>query len=97
VALGPSTPGDYLRARVLVPRKSGVTVDIPVHRRGNLLAVVWDFPKTSRDYPWAFQEQIADQSAAISSRSIVSASVLHLFIDCAPSALLPTRWESPYG
>jgi hypothetical protein len=26
VRLGPSTPGDYVRARVLVPRNPGVTV-----------------------------------------------------------------------
>jgi hypothetical protein len=30
VRLGPSTPGDYVRARVLVPRNPGVTVELPV-------------------------------------------------------------------
>jgi hypothetical protein len=28
VRLGPSTPGDYVRARVLVPRNPGVTVSL---------------------------------------------------------------------
>jgi hypothetical protein len=32
VRLGPSTPGDYVRARVLVPRNPGVTVSQPLHR-----------------------------------------------------------------
>jgi hypothetical protein len=30
VRLGPSTPGDYVRARVLVPRNPGVTVGVEV-------------------------------------------------------------------
>jgi hypothetical protein len=28
VRLGPSTPGDYVRARVLVPRNPGVTKEL---------------------------------------------------------------------
>jgi hypothetical protein len=31
VRLGPSTPGDYVRARVLVPRNPGVTISGIVH------------------------------------------------------------------
>jgi hypothetical protein len=35
VRLGPSTPGDYVRARILVPRNPGVT-DEPVPQGGSV-------------------------------------------------------------
>jgi hypothetical protein len=39
VRLGPSTPGDYVRARVLVPRNPGVTM---VNQVRNLESTKWD-------------------------------------------------------
>jgi Na+-translocating ferredoxin:NAD+ oxidoreductase RnfA subunit len=35
VRLGPSTPGDYVRARVLVPRNPGVTINSQRHFMGS--------------------------------------------------------------
>jgi hypothetical protein len=59
VRLGPSTPGDYVRARVLVPRNPGVTLySIETGSEDRQLAVgevaVWGFgevtPKESVGY-----------------------------------------------
>jgi hypothetical protein len=46
VRLGPSTPGDYVRARVLVPRNPGVTTWTPEAEEalGNLKALLSNAP-----------------------------------------------------
>ena len=36
------------------PQLEAAAIDFPVHRRRNLLAVVWASPETSCDYPWEF-------------------------------------------
>jgi hypothetical protein len=50
VRLGPSTPGDYVRARVLVPRNPGVTQSAKTKRRYTRLsqAAYWGFAANPR-------------------------------------------------
>jgi hypothetical protein len=64
VRLGPSTPGDYVRARVLVPRNPGVTAELPIAPEVGL--------GCCRSYPggWHNSRSEASDAVFLSGRSV---------------------------
>jgi hypothetical protein len=76
-------------------RLAAVVIEIPVHRRGNLLAVVWASPVSSRDYSRSLWGLIAKQGTTIARRRCLFAADAHLTVVGSPARSVHGKSRAP--